>query len=397
MQEHYDYLVVGAGIVGLATARRLQDRFPDAAVAVLEKEGRVATHQSGHNSGVIHAGVYYAPGSMKARLCRAGLRRTIEFCENNAVEYRRCGKLIVATSDAERERLAGLGDRATKNGCHCEYLDGIAIRDLEPNVTGVAALKIADTGIADYAALCQTLAVLIEDGGGTVSLNTRVESIDERTNEVRIGSNRGPFTAKHLIVCGGLQADRLARMAGLEIDFAIVPFRGDYYRLPRARSTLVSTLIYPVPDPRLPFLGVHLTLTVDGSITVGPTAMLAFEREAYRRWALNFRDAREMFGFAGTWRMLARFPRAGLTELVHAASRKRYLNLVRKYCPALRLDDLRDHECGIRAQAVTRAGNLIHDFLLKRTPRSVHVCNAPSPAATSAFPIADTIVASLAD
>ncbi len=397
MQEHYDYLVVGAGIVGLATARRLQDRFPDAAVAVLEKEGRVATHQSGHNSGVIHAGVYYTPGSMKARLCRAGIRRTIEFCENNAVEYRRCGKLIVATSDAERERLAGLGDRATKNGCHCEYLDGIAIRDLEPNVTGIAALKITDTGIADYAALCRTLAVLIEDGGGTVSLNTRVESIDERTNEVRIGSNRGPFTAKHLIVCGGLQADRLARMAGLEIDFAIVPFRGDYYRLPRARSTLVSTLIYPVPDPRLPFLGVHLTLTVDGSITVGPTAMLAFEREAYRRWALDVRDAREMFGFAGTWRMLARFPRAGLTELVHAASRKRYLNLVRKYCPALRLDDLRDHECGIRAQAVTRAGNMIHDFLLKRTPRSVHVCNAPSPAATSAFPIADTIVASLAD
>ncbi|MEE2981829.1 MAG: L-2-hydroxyglutarate oxidase [Pseudomonadota bacterium] len=397
MQEHYDYLVVGAGIVGLATARRLQDRFPDAAVAVLDKEGRVAAHQSGHNSGVIHAGVYYAPGSMKARLCRAGIRRTMEFCEKNAVEYRRCGKLIVATTDAERQRLAGLGDRAAQNGCHSEYLDAIAIRDLEPNVTGVAALKIADTGIADYPALCRTLAILIKDGGGTLSLNTRVESIDERTNEVRIESNHGPFTAKHLIVCCGLQADRLARIAGLEIDFAIVPFRGDYYRLPGERSNLVSTLIYPVPDPRLPFLGVHLTLTIDGSITVGPTAMLAFEREAYCRWALDIRDAREMLGFVGTWRLLARFPRAGLTELVHAASRKRYLNLARKYCPALRLDDFRDHECGIRAQAVTREGKMIHDFLLKRTPRSVHVCNAPSPAATAAFPIADAIVASLLD
>ena len=286
-----DYLVIGGGIVGLATARRLQDKFPDAAVAVLDKEGRVAAHQSGHNSGVIHAGVYYAPGSMKARLCRAGIRRTMEFCEKNAVEYRRCGKLIVATTDAESQRLAGLGDRAAQNGCHSEYLDAIAIRDLEPNVTGVAALKIGDTGIADYPALCRTLAILIKDGGGTLSLNTRVESIDERTNEVRIESNHGPFTAKYLIVCCGLQADRLARIAGLEIDFAIVPFRGDYYRLSGERSNLVSTLIYPVPDPRLPFLGVHLTLTIDGSITVGPTAMLAFEREAYCRWALDIRDA----------------------------------------------------------------------------------------------------------
>ena len=393
MGEHFDYLVIGAGILGLATAHRLQREKPGAAIAVVDKESTVAAHQSGHNSGVIHAGVYYAPGSLKAQYCRAGLRATVEFCERFGIKHRRCGKLIVATDAGELERLRGLGERARANGLVCDNLDAAAIRELEPNIVGLAALRIADTGIADYPAICTTLAKLIDEEGGRVILNTRVAGIAEAANEVRLETDRGTITARHVIVCGGLQADRLARMAGLDTDFAIVPFRGDYYRLPPPRSTLVSTLIYPVPDPRLPFLGVHLTPTTDGFITVGPTAMLAFARETYRKWAVNLRDMTDALSFGGTWRLLARFPRAGLRECVHAIDRKRYLYATQRYCPSLVVADLNRHECGVRAQAVTPGGEMIHDFLIKQTSRTVHVCNAPSPAATSAFPIADAIVA----
>ena len=392
MDDIFDYLVVGAGILGLATAYRLQAEKPGATVVVVDKEASVAAHQSGHNSGVIHAGVYYAPDSLKARYCRAGVLRTIEFCERFGIKHRRCGKLIVATDAGELERLGDLDKCARANGLACDNLDATALSELEPNIVGVAALRIADTGIADYPAICTTLAKLIEEQGGRVVLNTRVENISEAAHEVRIETNRGTLAARYLIVCGGLQADRLARSAGLKADFAIVPFRGDYYRLSPARSSLVSTLIYPVPDPRLPFLGVHLTLTTDGFITVGPTAMLAFAREAYRKWAINMRDLTAALTFAGTWRLLTRFPRAGLSECLHALNRTSYLHAAQRYCPALVLDDLRHHECGVRAQAVTPRGDMIHDFLLKRTPRSVHVCNAPSPAATAAFPIADAIV-----
>ena len=396
MGEHFDYLVVGAGILGLAVAHRLQREKPDATIAVVDKERTVAAHQSGHNSGVIHAGVYYAPGSLKAQYCRAGLRATFEFCERFGIKHRRCGKLIVATDAEELERLHDIGERARANGLVCDNLDAAAIGELEPNIVGRVALRIADTGIADYSAICTTLAKLIAEAGGQVILNTRVADIAEAASKVRLETDRGAFTARHLVVCGGLQADRLARMAGLDTDFAIVPFRGDYYRLPPMRSTLVSTLIYPVPDPRLPFLGVHLTPTTDGFITVGPTAMLAFAREIYRKWAVNIRDMSDALSFRGTWRLLARFPRAGWQECLHAIDRKCYLHAAQRYCPGLIVDDLNHHECGVRAQAVTAGGEMIHDFLIKQTSRSVHVCNAPSPAATAAFPIADAIVARIA-
>ncbi len=393
MGEDYDYLIVGAGILGLATAHRLQRENPGATVAVVDKEASVAAHQSGHNSGVIHAGVYYPPGSLKAQYCSAGLRATIAFCARFDIKHRQCGKLIVATEAAELGRLSNLGERARANGLRCDELDADAVSALEPNIVGLGALHIADTGIADYPAICETLARLISAAGGVVMLNSRVEAIVEAANEVRIETNKGAFTARYLVVCGGLQADRLARLAGLDTDFAIVPFRGDYYRLPRERSGLISTLIYPVPDPRLPFLGVHLTLTTDGFITVGPTAMLAFARESYRKWAVNLRDLTAALSFGGTWRLLARFPRAGLAECLHAIDRRRYLQAAQRYCPALVLEDLSHHECGVRAQAVSRGGDMIYDFLIKHTPRSAHVCNAPSPAATAAFPIADAIVA----
>ena len=318
MKERFDYVVVGAGIVGLATAHTLQRKKPGATIAILDKENKVAAHQSGHNSGVIHAGVYYPPGSLKAKFCRAGARATVEFCKRFDIPYQQCGKLIVAADDVELARLRVLGERARTNGLSCEELDDIAIRKLEPNIAGLAALRVADTGIVDYPRLCETLARLVTDAGGHLMLNRRVEAVVESANDVMLETDQGSICGRYLVVCGGLQADRLAKMAGLQVGFSIVPFRGDYYRLPKARSDLVSTLIYPVPDPRLPFLGVHMTLTTDGYFTVGPTAMLALARERYSKWAVNLRDMADALTFGGTWRLLSQFPRAGVHEFLHA-------------------------------------------------------------------------------
>ncbi len=392
MSTYYDFLVIGAGIVGLATAHRLAEVYAGARIAIVEKETAVAIHQSGHNSGVIHAGVYYAPGSLKARLCRAGLQATYAFCAAHGVPHRRCGKMIVATDTTELERLRALATRAVDNGLSLTWLDADAIAAREPEVKGVAALYVDETGIADYPRLCQALAGELQANGTELVLGAEVLAIDERRDEVVIETARGSWHGARLVVCGGLQSDRLARLAKLPIDFSVVPFRGDYYRLPAHRSTLVNTLIYPVPDPALPFLGVHLTLTADGGITLGPSAMLAFAREDYRAWAWHSRDAWQALSFPGTWRLLARFPRAGLAEVRHAASRQAYLRAAQRYCPNLTLDDLAAKSCGIRAQAVSRAGEMIHDFLFQTTARTVHVLNAPSPAATSAFPIAEAIV-----
>ncbi len=392
MVAPYDFLVIGAGIVGLATAHRLAALHAGARIVIIEKEGTVAAHQSGHNSGVIHAGVYYAPGSLKARLCRAGLQATYAFCAAHDVPYRRCGKMIVASDESEVERLRDLATRAADNGLSLTWLEAKDIAACEPQVRGRAALYVEETGIADYPRLCQALARELAEQGVELAFSAEVLAIDERRDAVVVETTRGSWQGARLVVCGGLQSDRLARLAGLPVDFAIVPFRGDYFRLPAARSSMVNTLIYPVPDPALPFLGVHLTLTTDGGITLGPSAMLAFARERYSAWAWHNRDALQALGFPGTWRLLARFPRAGITEVLHAASRRAYLRAAQRYCPSLRLDDLAEKSCGIRAQAVSREGDMIHDFLFHTTPRSVHVLNAPSPAATSAFPIAAAIV-----
>lgn len=392
VQTRGDYVIVGAGIVGLATAWRLQETYPAASIVLLEKEARVAAHQSSHNSGVVHAGVYYPPDSLKARLCRAGVAATAAFCHAHGIAHERCGKLIVATSADELPRLEELARRAEANGLAIDRLDAAAIVRREPEVRGRGAIFVQDTAIADYPALCARLAERIVARGGTIVCEAEALAIAERAGEVVVETGRGAFAGRRLVACAGLQADRVARLAGLAIDFAIVPFRGDYFTLPAARSGLVKTLIYPVPDPRLPFLGVHLTRTTAGGITLGPSAMLALAREDYRPWAYARRDALDALSFPGTWRLLARFPRAGLRELGCALSRRVYLAAARRYCPALEPADLDQFSCGIRAQAVRRNGELVHDFLLLSTARSLHVGNAPSPAATSAFPIADTIV-----
>ena len=392
MMSNYDFAVVGGGIVGLAIALRLLQRRPHATIAVLEKESQVGTHQSGHNSGVIHAGVYYEPGSAKAILCRAGLSRTIEFCMRHDIPFKQCGKLIVATDEAEQARLEAVAARAVKNAVDCRLLGSEELKDLEPNIRGSGALLVRATGIVDYNLICLKLAELVRELGGEIFLHSKLIGIAESSRSVKLETTTGDFTAQQVIACAGLHADRIARMAGLEIDFAILPFRGDFYRLAPHLDQVANHLVYPVPDPSLPFLGIHLTRTIDGAMTVGPSAMLALHREGYDKYGWSWPDVVEMLSFPGLWRLLGRYPRAGMREVGHSLSRRAYLGAVQKYCPSVELSDLRAQSSGVRAQAVTRDGQLIHDFLIKRSPRTTHICNAPSPAATAALPIADSIL-----
>jgi len=388
----FEFAVIGAGIVGLATARALLERRAGASVVVLEKESAVASHQTGHNSGVIHAGVYYAPGSLKARLCREGSEATRRFCGEHGIPFEVCGKLIVATTALETERLAALRDRCRANQLAFEELTGEQLRAVEPHVRGLAALRILKTGIVDYRRVCSALGTELMRRGASVRLGFEVRSIREMGTDVAITSAAGETVrAQHLIVCAGLQSDRLARLAGVDPKARIIPFRGEYFRLRAAKAHLISHLIYPVPDPALPFLGVHLTRTIDGGIVVGPNAVLAMARERYEPRSIDLRDAAATLGYGGLWRLLATHWRSALAELAGSLSKSRYLEQCRRYCPELTLDDLEPHPPGIRAQAVLPDGTLVHDFLFAETDRSVHVLNAPSPAATAALPIGQMV------
>lgn len=383
----YDYCIIGGGIVGLATARALLERHPGAGIVLIEKETEFAAHQTGHNSGVIHAGIYYAPGSLKARLCREGLHATIAFCQEHGIPYEQCGKLIVATNALEERRISDLYHRATANGLKLERLDADRLRELEPAVTGIAALRSPETAIVDYRAVCAELARSLGANDVEFSLGNPVESISERSGYIDISAGGASWRARRLVVCGGLQADRLARMAGLQVDFRIVPFRGEYFRLPDFRNQLVSHLIYPAPDPALPFLGVHLTRMINGSITVGPNAVLGFSREGYRKFSFDGADTASFASFPGFWKLIWKNRGHAARELKGSLLRSAYLEECRKYCPELTISDLLPYRAGIRAQVVQRDGTAVHDFLFVQTDRMLHVCNAPSPAATSALPI----------
>lgn len=392
----HDYAVIGGGIVGLATAMTLLKERPGSDVVVLEKENDVARHQTGHNSGVIHAGIYYKPGSLKAKLCKAGAQWTRDFCDEHGIPYRNTGKLIVATNPAELERMHALYERALLNELDVELVDEAELRRREPNITGIGAIFLKSTGIVDYTAVCRTMAEVIEAQGGKLRLSTRVTAIHESLSEVSIDVATGDVEperiyAKQLVVCGGIQADRLARMAGLDVDFQMVPFRGEYYRLDPKHNDIVDTLIYPVPDPDLPFLGVHLTLMMDGGVTVGPNAVMGFSREGYPKFSLNVADMTSFVRFPGFWKVAKKQFKTGIVEQKNSLYKPGYLQLVRKYCPKLTVADLTPEECGIRAQAVKSDGSMVEDFLFYDTPRMLHVCNAPSPAATSAMPIAALI------
>lgn len=383
----FDFCIVGGGIVGLSSAMRLGALYPGAAILVVEKEDAVAVHQTGRNSGVIHAGVYYAPGSLKARFCREGLADTMAFCREHDLPFEQCGKLLVATTAEELVNMGALAERAGRNGLAVERLDAAELRRREPNISGLGALFVADTGIVNYGEVARAMARTIAGRGGEVRTGTQVLAVRETGAGVELDTAQGAISAKVALLCGGLQSDRLARQAGIDIDFQIVPFRGDYFRLPAARSGLIRHLIYPIPDPKLPFLGVHLTRMIDGSITVGPNAAVAFAREGYGRTSLNVADSLAMASFPGFWKVLAKHGRSAWNETMSALSRQRYLDLCRRYCPELTLADLEPHPSGIRAQAVMADGTLVHDFLVRETARTVHVCNAPSPACTAALPI----------
>ena len=386
-----DVCIIGGGIVGLATAHAILTRRPGASVIVLEKEATLGQHQTGRNSGVIHSGIYYAPGSLKAKLCREGAQRTKDFCREHGIPFEPRGKLIVATRPADLPRLHALRDRAGVNGITVEHLGAAAIKEREPNVTGLEALFVPAAAIVSYAAILQALAAQITQMGGEVRLSTSPHAIRETGNAVEIDTGSETLRADRMIACAGLQSDRIARMAGVQIAHRIVPFRGEYYRLAPERAGLVDAMIYPVPDPDLPFLGVHLTPMIDGSISVGPNAMLGLAREGYAKGAVNLRDMADMAAFPGFWRAMARNIGPGLTELGNSLFKRRYLAACQMYCPDLRLDDLAPMPAGIRAQAVLRDGTMVHDFLFAQTARMLHVCNAPSPAATSALPIGDMI------
>lgn len=387
----FDYCIVGGGIVGLATALKIVKSEPDARLLLLEKESALATHQTGHNSGVIHAGIYYKPGSLKAELCRAGERITKQFCDENNIPYRTPGKLVVATNQIEWQRLANLETNAAANSITCRRLSAAELIEMEPAVTGLGALLVEQTGIVDYRAVSKAMGDMIRAAGGTIIFDVEVDRIDERSDTVRVHTDKDVWESRYVIACAGLQADRLAQRSGQSVDFQIVPFRGEYYALKPELSNLVERMIYPVPDPAMPFLGIHLTPMMDGRLTVGPNAVLGMSREGYAKFSINLQDMATYARFPGFWKVISNNLRSGIQEMKDSVVKSSYLEKCRKYCPSLQVHDLLPYRAGIRAQAVSKNGELIHDFKFLQSKRVLHVCNAPSPAATSAIPIGELI------
>ena len=387
------YGVVGAGIIGVAVARRLIEVDPDAVVTVLDKEDHVAAHQTGHNSGVVHAGLYYAPGSLKATLCRRGMGLLRDYCAEHDIPYEERGKLVVARDALELSRLREIERRARENGVEgLRWLDGDELRELEPNVVGVAALHSPRTALVDFAAVTRVLAGGVAAASGSMVLNSEVTAIHEVTGEVRVRTGAGEFAFDRLIVCAGLQSDRVARLAGGAADPEIVPFRGEYLRLVDARRHLVTRLIYPVPDPALPFLGVHFTPRINGEVDIGPNAVLALSREGYRRTDVVIGDLAEIARSRGFHRLALNHWRTGISEMRGSLSRRAFLREARRFVPALQSEDVEPAPAGVRAQAIDRDGSLVDDFRIARLGRVVAVRNAPSPAATSSLAIAERIV-----
>lgn len=373
-------------------ARELLSRRPAARVAVLERESEVGSHQTAHNSGVIHSGIYYAPGSLKARLCMAGARELYEFCHRHGVRYERCGKLIVASHDGELSRLDELERRGRANGVRgLRRLGAEQLRELEPHCRGVAALHSPDTGIVDFAEVARALAAELREQGAEVVTSCPVESLSTAGQSVTAHHAGGALEARFAVCCAGAWSDRLAMSAGADPEPRIVPFRGAYMTLKRERRELVRSLIYPVPDPGLPFLGVHLSRHIDGKVSLGPTALIAGARDAYSLRRVRPRDLAQTLAWPGTWRMARRWWRTGVTEIGYALSRRSLARAAAHYVPEIRPDDLEPGFAGVRAQALARDGNLVDDFVFSETERALHVRNAPSPAATSSLAIARLI------
>ena len=387
-----DYIVVGGGIVGLATAMLLGRRRTGARILVLEKEREIALHQTGRNSGVIHSGIYYAPGSFKARFARAGNRSMVDFCREQGIEHAVCGKVIVATTPEELPGLERLLQRGREHGLAVETLNPDQVHEIEPHVRCQAGIRVPSTGIVSYRQVCLKYAEIIRSQGGEVLTGARVTGLSQRGGTLIVQSTAGDFETHFLINCAGLHSDRVTRLAGLDPGARIVPFRGEYYELVRERRDLVRTLIYPVPNPAFPFLGVHFTRMIDGSVHAGPNAVLAFHREGYHKTDFSLRDSAGTLLYPGFWKLAARHLGEGLKEMRRSFSKTLFLRSLQQLVPEMRAEDLVPAEAGIRAQALYPDGRLVDDFLIVRGPNSLHVCNAPSPAATASLEIGKHIV-----
>ena len=391
--QKYDIGVIGGGIIGLATAMWLTQELPRYKVVVLEKESEVARHQTGHNSGVIHAGIYYAPGSQKANFCSTGGRMLREFCDRHGIEYEMCGKVIVATDESEVPRLEELYRRGTANGAEgLEIIDGERLRELEPHAAGIKAILSPNTGIIDYTNVSQAYATQLRENGGDLLTDAEVHGISRRDGKLYIETSRAAVPTSYLINCAGLHADRVAQMMGVDIGVRIIPFRGEYLSIRPERSYLVRGLIYPVPDPRLPFLGLHFTKRIDGSVEAGPSAVLAFAREGYKKASFNLGDAGGVLLFPGFWRMSMSHWKSGLYEQYRSLFRSSFARSLQTLVPEIRTEDLHNPGAGVRAQAVDRKGQLLQDFSIAETESAIHVLNAPSPGATSSLAIGRYIV-----
>ena len=392
----YDVAIVGGGIVGLATAYRLTERYPGLRTVILEKEDRVAAHQTGRNSGVIHSGIYYAPGSLKAENCREGKRALVDFCEREGVAYDMCGKVIVAATESERDGLEAIYERGLANRVACERIGPERLRELEPHARGVAAIHVPEAGIVDYVGVCERLADILRARGQDIRFGAEVVDLHARREAVTLETSVGDVAARYVVSCAGLYADRVAQMNGQTPDVQVIPFRGEYFDLkPHARH-LCRNLIYPVPDPAFPFLGVHFTRMIDGRVECGPSAVLAFAREGYTFGTVDRGELVEMLRFPGFLRMSLRYWKKGMSELWQSLSRRYYLRALQHLIPEITLDDLEPSPAGVRAQAVTRDGMLVQDFLFDETERVVHVINAASPAATACLNVGSIIVDRLA-
>jgi L-2-hydroxyglutarate oxidase len=389
---HADVAIIGGGIVGLATAYRFTERFPGRRVVVLEKEADVAVHQTGHNSGVLHSGIYYKPGSLKAVTCRAGKRAMEEFCAAEGVPFEVCGKVVVAVDDTELPALRTIHERAEANGVCCELIGPERLRDLEPYTAGVRALHVPETGIVDYKQVCRRLAERVRERGGEVRTGARVTAIQDRNASVVVTSVTGDVEARCVVNCAGLQCDRVTTLSGQNLGAMIVPFRGEYYALKSAAERLCRNLIYPVPDPKFPFLGVHFTRMIHGGVECGPNAVLAFAREGYRKTDVNLADLAETLTYPGFLRLALKYWRTGLGEMWRSVSKAAFVRALQRLLPAIRGHDLEPAPAGVRAQAVARDGALVDDFLIREAGRVVNVGNAPSPAATASLAIGERIV-----